>query len=775
MTALVTTTTTPNTSRCPAVPPWQRPHGPSAPCLQPCRSRHPHPHISLRPALYSSRCSSSNASSCRTALTRCYSCHSSQGCGTSGNTGQANAPRYSPHSAPLFQTHRRHYHRYGWRSGTSSSVPGVSVRSSFGSLSSSSSSNSGSSSRRTGGLGGGCSAPRALLRGPLPPSASPSPSSPSSSPSSPSWSPNPMELVRREAGLQSTRIDPRVRERVEEAVERLGCRVTLGDVAARAGVRLEEADGALKALAYDTQASLQVSSEGEVVYGFAADFRTQLRNRSVQLRAAPLLRRAAAVVGYLTRVAFGTALVASVVVVWLAVLLLLSNAGRSDDREDRGRGGMRWHGGGGVRMFVDLTDLLFYMDPNYYSARAQRAATGSDGNSSSSSSMSFPEAIFSFVFGEGDPNAGWEERRYRALGEAIRAKGGVVTAEEMAPFLDPPAPAPLPADPHTPYAPYPDESFVLPALIKFGGEPVADEQGRLLYRFPALQRTAVRQTGRFFRQRQQREAEEAEELQEEPWELTTASSGQVAAAVALGLLNLLGVALLGGLLADPRATYLLAAQGLGWLPGLLAPLQLYAAAFFAIPGVRWLLNSRRNAAIEGRNEVRSRAAELLRGGDVLQAAAAAAAAGPAAAAAARAGAAALVSKMEAAREVAEQEAGGGSGDEVAGGGGGRRRLGPRLVSDADIVREERREEGLRLALGAAGGRVLGLRVVVRGGYTKPAGQTSGMGDCFGLWGGMLKCNSLETDPHSFAWWIAGARSEERGCQIVIKATLWRFG
>ena len=38
---------------------------------------------------------------------------------------------------------------------------------------------------------------------------------------------------------------------------------------------------------------------------------------------------------------------------------------------------------------------------------------------------------------------------------------------------------------------YEDESFVLPALLRFGGEPVVDEAtGVLLYKFPSLQKTA---------------------------------------------------------------------------------------------------------------------------------------------------------------------------------------------------------------------------------------------------------------------------------------------
>lgn len=62
--------------------------------------------------------------------------------------------------------------------------------------------------------------------------------------------------------------------------------------------------------------------------------------------------------------------------------------------------------------------------------------------------------------------------------------GGVASAEEMAPFLDPPRlPRRLPAGPNK----YEDEGFVLPALIRFGGEPFVGADGGLLYKFPALQ------------------------------------------------------------------------------------------------------------------------------------------------------------------------------------------------------------------------------------------------------------------------------------------------
>jgi hypothetical protein len=77
-----------------------------------------------------------------------------------------------------------------------------------------------------------------------------------------------------------------------------------------------------------------------------------------------------------------------------------------------------------------------------------------------------------------------QERRWRALGAHIQRLGGVLSAEEMAPFLDPP---PLGRTRRRGSEKYEDESFVLPALIRFNGEPLVDDEGRLLYKFPDLQ------------------------------------------------------------------------------------------------------------------------------------------------------------------------------------------------------------------------------------------------------------------------------------------------
>lgn len=59
-------------------------------------------------------------------------------------------------------------------------------------------------------------------------------------------------------GLESLKLPKQLRDSVQGAVESLGGRVTVGDVAAKAGVTINEAEEALNALASDCGGSLEV-------------------------------------------------------------------------------------------------------------------------------------------------------------------------------------------------------------------------------------------------------------------------------------------------------------------------------------------------------------------------------------------------------------------------------------------------------------------------------------------------------------------------------------
>ncbi len=78
----------------------------------------------------------------------------------------------------------------------------------------------------------------------------------------------------------------------------------------------------------------QVTSDGEVVYQFRKDFNAVITRRSLALRMEPTIRKVAAALGFAVRFSFGSALLASVAVVWLAIAALMLSA-RDDNRSSR--------------------------------------------------------------------------------------------------------------------------------------------------------------------------------------------------------------------------------------------------------------------------------------------------------------------------------------------------------------------------------------------------------------------------------------------------------
>jgi hypothetical protein len=419
-------------------------------------------------------------------------------------------------------------------------------------------------------------------------------------------------------GLESDKLDSKVRRRAEDAILTRGNRVTVGDVASTSGLTIFEAESALKALAADSLATLAVSNQGEILYCFPSDFRSAIRNRSLKTRLESFATATSEISGYLIRVLYGTALIASIATVTTALIVIASSS-----KDDRGRGRSGGGGGGisfnysGTRAMFDLTDYLFFYDPYYYRRRRMALFRGEQRNS-----WNFVEAVFSFVFGDGDPNVAYEEKKWEIVGKFIASKGGVVTAEQLAPFMD------VNLDQvrgknnqnRSSTGVVVDESYVLPALTRFKGTPEVDAEGHIVYVFPALQTTAdARKQREWFNFQKTKKdsftapapAAPVKEVLESPWKLTGVTGGQLGSVVALGVANLVGVLWLSTALATPANAYALAMNGLGWIFGTMPYLQIYAVSFFMIPAVRWLLYQGRNQAINNRNEAKIAALRQL--------------------------------------------------------------------------------------------------------------------------------------------------------------------
>ncbi|XP_060212404.1 uncharacterized protein At5g03900, chloroplastic-like isoform X2 [Lycium barbarum] len=377
-----------------------------------------------------------------------------------------------------------------------------------------------------------------------------------------------------------------VQKRAMDAIEYLGRRVTVGDVASKAGIQLSEAQKVLQVLATDTNGFLEVSDEGDVLYVFPENYRSNLAAKSFRIKLEPLLEKAKMAAKYLVRVSVGTSLIASIVIV-ITTIIVIALGG--DDIPFPYIGDISFPYIGednrGKRVTSYDSGFSWYWDPNYHRGGRIRE----DG-----ARMDFFESIFSFVFGDGDPNQGIEEERWKLIGQYILSNGGVVIAEELAPFLDG------------------DESYILPVLLQFDGQPEVNAEGNILYRFPSLQRTAARQWGGRKEYVGKRwpdwDGEVKKYLKETNWQFSKTSVSQTALAIGLGALNLLGVIVLGTMLKSMAVS---PSSLISPVSKMFPLLQIFAGSFFTIPLIRWFIVQKRNSEIEKRNQAREQYARAL--------------------------------------------------------------------------------------------------------------------------------------------------------------------
>ncbi len=377
---------------------------------------------------------------------------------------------------------------------------------------------------------------------------------------------------------------------IMKAVEQLGYRVTVGDVATQAGLNINLAQQGLLALASDAGGHLQVAESGEIAYLFPKNFRSILRNKFLRLQLQEWWEKVWRVLFYLIRISFGIVLLLSIVLIFVAIALIVIGINSSSDNNSGGGGRSDSGGGGGgfsMPLFWIGPDIFWFFDPGYDQRyRRQRA-------SSERSEMNFLEAIFSFLFGDGNPNADLEERRWQEIATVIRNSRGAVAAEQIAPYLD---------DIGEGYK-RELEDYMLPVLTRFNGRPEVSPDGEIVYHFPELQTTA-----------KAREAQPVPAyLRERLWRFSQASSGQIMLAIGLGAMNFVGALVLGSLLKGGIAAQLggLVAfvQSIYWL------LLGYGIGFLAIPLIRYFWIQWKNSQLEAHNQKRQEQAIALNQAD----------------------------------------------------------------------------------------------------------------------------------------------------------------
>jgi hypothetical protein len=369
--------------------------------------------------------------------------------------------------------------------------------------------------------------------------------------------------------------------KIVKSIEQLDYRVTVGDVAAKAGLELNFAQQGLLALASEVGGHLQVAESGDVVYLFPQNFRSILRNKYWQLRWQQTWQKIWRILFYLIRISFGIILIASILLIVVAILVIvIAMNSTNEEREENSGGYGGGYGGGFFMPHFWLGDIFWWFDPGYNQRRLQRRRHASNYQ------MNFLESVFSFLFGDGNPNADLEENRWQEIGAIIRYNKGAVVGEQIAPYFDK-------IDQ--------DEDYMIPVLSRFNGYPEVSPQGEIIYYFPELQVMASRRP---------ESTSASSYLQEKLWRFSQANGSQITLAAGLGALNIILAFVLETLLQDGAIATQLGgvvafADSVSWF------LLGYGGLYLLIPLARYFWIQGRNPQIINRNQAREQRAIAL--------------------------------------------------------------------------------------------------------------------------------------------------------------------
>lgn len=240
---------------------------------------------------------------------------------------------------------------------------------------------------------------------------------------------------------------------VIKAIEEMGNEATVTDVVAATGLPPDLVGQLLNLIAAETGGHLAVTNSGTILYCFSPGFKMHYLTRGARRLAGALAKHLFGLLFLLFRLSFGLMLIGSIFVVYglfylfYAILGVITGASGAADQ-------MRVD-------FMDilkklaLTELFFWEKSKENKGRAR----------------GFLMNCFSYLFGQGDPNADLEDRRWKLLAQVIRENEGVVTAEIIAPYFG------ANAD---------EDKHFLSVLARFNGIPTVTDTGNIVYIFPSL-------------------------------------------------------------------------------------------------------------------------------------------------------------------------------------------------------------------------------------------------------------------------------------------------
>ena len=383
---------------------------------------------------------------------------------------------------------------------------------------------------------------------------------------------------------------------------------TNADLARATGLPLAQIGAEMPAISDEYRGRLKVSEQGDLLYSFPQGFKSRYKGFGPSLkRIFASAKKSAATVGkalfkvWILVTLFGYFfLFIALALVALFGSVAMQGSGSRDRNDRRGGGGL-----GGLWLTTSLFDSLIRLW--FYSELFK----GADARARNSFGYARRErhplhkAVFSHVFGDGDPNADWDSVLKRAFVAFAQSHKGVITMPEFMAISG--------------LRPQDAQDHITRFCVEFEGRPEVSESGAIYFFFPALLAKNVNvstQVASSFPLKRLKRFSSNEPKLDRTFRWINIinlvfGSYYLYNAISLGtnvvVRTAQGTALKGGLSFLYSYTVYLAAQigihspaaMLGWVLGV-APLA-FSALFFGIPVLRSLRLSRENEVLKREN------------------------------------------------------------------------------------------------------------------------------------------------------------------------------
>lgn len=277
--------------------------------------------------------------------------------------------------------------------------------------------------------------------------------------------------------MKHNKIDERSYKKIIDVLKTQKQGITVADITAKTALPLDKVKELVVVASDEYSGRMEVTESGEILYSFPRGFKSKYRGLGVTLKKVlNAVKQGAKIVGMWLFKAWIMLMLVGYFVLFMAIALIallasvaFSAAGSSDNRSNSRRN----DGIGGFYMVSYILDLIiriwFYSE---LTKSIDRSVYGYNYRETKPKGRPLHHAVFSFVFGDGDPNADWESREKKAVISYIQANKGVISLPEFMIL--------------TGAAPQDAEQKITRYCVEFGGMPEATEDGTVLYRFEAL-------------------------------------------------------------------------------------------------------------------------------------------------------------------------------------------------------------------------------------------------------------------------------------------------